>query len=90
MQREIDLRRGGRIDAEELRRRHPDHGERHVVDENLLPGGVGGIAEAPLAVAQAEDRDRRGAGAIVVGEIRRPAAGDTASPRKKSPETYSP
>ena len=66
--REIDLRRGGRIDAEELWRRHPDHGERHVVDENLLSDGACGIAEALLAVTQAQDRDRRGAGAIVIGK----------------------
>ena len=36
--------------------------------EDRLPDGAGGTAEAPLAVAHAEDRDRRGAGAIVVGE----------------------
>ena len=68
MHGEIDLRRGGRIDAEELSRRHPDHGERHIVDENLLPRRASGIAEALLAVAQAQDCHRRGASAIVVGK----------------------
>ena len=80
MHREIDLRRGSRVDAEELWRRHPDYGERHIVDENLLPGRACGIAEALLAVAQAQDCHRRGASAIVVGK-------DQAARRRRHRET---
>ena len=83
MHGEIDLRRGGRIDAEELWRRNPDHRERHVVDQNRLPGGACGIAETPLAVAQAQDRDRRGAGAIVVGEDQAARRGRHREPAKE-------
>jgi hypothetical protein len=43
----------------------PDHGERDVVDQDGLAGCVGRTAKAPLAVAQADDRDRRRARAIV-------------------------
>jgi hypothetical protein len=64
---EINVRGFGRIDAEELRRRNADDGERHVVDQNGLAGRARGIAEAPLAISHAQDRDRRSAGAIVVG-----------------------
>ena len=83
MHRQIDLRRGARIDAEELRRRHADHRERHVVDQNRLPGRAGGIAEAPLAVAHAEDRDRRRAGAIVVGDDQTARRGRHREPAKE-------
>ena len=55
-----------RIDAEEFRWRDANHGERHVVDEQRLPDGIGGVAEPALAVASAHDRDRCGAREVVV------------------------
>ena len=81
---EIDLRRGGRIHTEELCRRDADHGERHVVDENRLSDRGGRAAEAPLAVAGAQDRDRRGAGAIVVGKNETPRRGYDRQPAEEA------
>src|SRR5439155_3382250 len=58
---------GGWIHAEELSRRHTDHRERHVVDQDLLADGIHGAAEPALAVTVTDDGDGRRAGAIITG-----------------------
>ena len=68
MQGEIHLGRLAGIHPEELGRRHTDHGERHVVDQNRLTGRLCGAAKTPLAVAHADHRHRWRAGAIVVAK----------------------
>ena len=83
MHGEIHLGRRAGIDAEELGRRHTDHGERHVVDQNRLTGRLGGAAETPLAVAHADDRHRRRAGAIIVGEDQTARRGRHREPAKE-------
>ena len=64
------------IDAKEFGRRHADHGEGQVVDQDRLPERVRRSAETALAQREADDGDGRRAGAIVVRRdqpSRRPA-----------------
>ena len=83
MQGEIHVGRHGRIDAEELGRRHADDGERHVVDQNRLSGRIVGAAETALAVPFADNCDRRRTGAIVVGSHQTARGGNHGQPAKE-------
>src|SRR5690348_12861754 len=66
MQREIELRCGCGVRAEEVRRRDTDHGERNVVDEQLLSGGSRGAAQ-PGGELVRDHYDAGCTGAIVRG-----------------------
>ena len=67
VQRKVEVRRRRRIDSEEFRRRHADHGEGHIIDENRLPDGTRQSPKAPLAGRKADHRDRRCAWTVVFG-----------------------
>ena len=70
--------------------RHDTHdSERQIVEEDLLPCGAKRIAEVFPRESVADYGDVR-ADTVVIIQINRPASGATPSPRKKSPETYSP
>src|SRR5205823_5089298 len=49
VQRKVEVRRRRRIDSEEFRRRHADHRERHIIDENRLSDRIRRSSKAILA-----------------------------------------
>src|SRR5260370_3630634 len=60
-------RRRRRMDAKKSRRRHADHREGHIIDENRLSDRTRRSPKALLAGRKADDRDRRCAWTVVSG-----------------------
>ena len=67
VQRKIEVRRRRWIDSEEFRRRHADHREGHVIDENRLSNRTRRSPKALLAGGKTDYRDRRRAWTVVFG-----------------------
>ena len=66
MHRNIDIRSPSGIDAEEPGRRHTQHSEGEVVDQNRLADSIGSSSEALFAQGIADDGDSRRSRPIVV------------------------
>src|SRR2546428_11014428 len=64
--REVDIRRDGRIDAEESRRRHAQHRKRQAVDPDGPSHGVAGSAEAILSQCVTDHNNRSSTRPIIV------------------------
>jgi len=67
VQRKVEVRRRRRIDSEEFRRRHADHREGHIIDENRLSDRTRRSPKALLAGRKADYGDRRCAWTVVFG-----------------------
>src|SRR5216110_3403701 len=67
MQRKVEVRRRRRVDSEELRRRHADHREGNIIDENRLSDGTRRSAKAILAGSKTDYGYRRCAWTVVFG-----------------------
>ena len=52
VQRKVDFRRRRRVDSEEFRRRHADHREGHVIDENRLSDRIRRVLQSDSGWSQ--------------------------------------
>jgi hypothetical protein len=67
VQRKVKVGRRRRIDSEEFRRRHADHREGHIIDENRLSDRTRRSPKAILAGRKADDGDRGCAWTVIFG-----------------------
>src|SRR5205085_10080294 len=65
VQRKVEIRRRRGIYTEEFRRRHADHREGHIIDENRLSDRTRRSSKAILACRKTDHGDRRCAWSVV-------------------------